>query len=266
MTESTQEEFNDDEHIKLGGIPGSLSGNVVLYVNGSPMDIYTGGINWRIEEFLEPGVNNVEIRGKHEKPISVRVATADFCHDLIGEVINAGGLLKTIAKVFVPPERENGIVEFTIDDAKGTPFEILPQSGDKREATEKSLRDLLGNLQRKFEEHDGQGFSDLLFRKRQELAERLNTDIDDRRSQPVVAEVCSLPNANLIGDLSQLKFVWGERLVLVWSGKFAEDSFGEQTEPYSCQIVIENNSTKYSDRSVIPPLRYGRIEGEWIRF
>lgn len=266
MSASTKEEFEDDELVTLGGIRGSLSGHVVLYLNGSPEGIYTGGINWRIEEFLEPGVNQVEIRGKHEKPISVRVLTADFCRDPIAAAIKTGGFRETIAKVFVPPERESGSVEFTVDDAKGTPFEILPQTGEKREAAEKSLRDLLGDLQRKFEEHDGQGFADLFFRNRQELAERLNTDIDDRQAQPVAVEICSLPNSELIGDLSQSKIVWGKRLVLVWSGQFAEDSFGDPTEPYSFQVVIENNSTKYSDRSVIEPLRYGMIDGEWVRF
>lgn len=266
MTEATREEFDDDAHVTLGGIRGSLSGNVVLYVNGSPMGIYTGGINWRLEEFLEPGVNKVEVRGKHEKSISVRVATADFCNDLIGGGIKAGGFRETIAKVFVPPEQENGIVEFTVDDAKGTPLEILPQTGEKREAAEKSLRDLLGDLQHKFEKHDGKGFADLFFRNRLKLAQKLNTNIDDRQAQPVMAEVCSLPNAKLIGDLSQSKIVWGERLVLVWSGKFAEDGFGRPTDPYSFLVIIENNTTKYSDRSVISPIPFGRIDGEWVQF
>jgi hypothetical protein len=266
MTDATQEEFDDDERVALGGNSGSLSGHVVMYLNGSPMGIYTGGTTWRIEEFLEPGINKIEIRGKHEKPISIRILGAGSYSDLVDEAIETGVAPKTVAKVFVLPEQEVGSLEFKVDDAKESPLDLLPQSGAEREAAEKSLRELLGEMQRRFDQHDGKGFAALFFRNRLKFAQMLNTDVDIRFVQPAFVEVASLPNAKLVGNLSESKIIWGERVVLVWSGQIAEDSYGDPVNPYSFKVIIEDNTTKYDDTSIIEPLLYAKLDGEWVQF
>lgn len=261
---ATQEAFENDGDIEIGGPGAVVGGEITLFVNGSPLGIYREGVNWRIQEFLQLGKNTVEIKGKHSEPLMVRVLTASFSKTLFESDGDTVGFDETIAKILIPVNKP-GYLEFIVEDVPPSPIPNLPQDGKVREKAEQSLYELLSEFQKSLESNDGQKVASIVFRKRQKMAELFNTNVDDRGNHAHIVELYSVPNKTFFTNLNESKLIWGSKLVLVKSDNLALDTFDERTLPCSIEFRIKNNTTQFNDYNSAPPLIFALVDDEWVR-
>ena len=233
-----------------------VGGEVLVLVNGNPIDFYSsGGSIIPLNHWIRPRNNELTIKGAHSKPLYVKIAKSK------GQDVTV--ILK---REFPPAEEESSSgVEFKIDIsyklsiyAEGN---VIP---DDKAQVKRKLLGILQRVHKGMAEHDAanvvpivtEGMNDwrpAAYNMEKEQVNKfvafLNQYFGDKGK---VFEAV---------DWDSLKFVFGTRIVMVYTGFDMVNTGFDETglkEPYLFRFK------KGEMLNRVPPMQFARISGKWV--
>ena len=257
---ATQERFSDDGKVYLEG--QTCGGMVTIYLNGSPIKIAShGGVVHRATEWVREGDNQVTIRGDHSEPFYVKVVTMRKQH-LKGPVTATMPVVRTVSKRMFRPGVRAEPIEFRIERLKkqNTAFERLPVENTERIASEKEVRLMMGQFYDSLAKRDAAAVVNFFSRRSQlPTTSWLVFPEGESALRVLYRELLADESFTVIGDPKDLKVIWGERSILIYSAVEDDESSAWGIGAYSYRMRSKGFGQAQAD-----PIQFVRIDGEWL--
>ncbi len=231
---------------------GTTNCRLIAHVNGSPVAIISDPVlNTPIEEFLQPGGNAITFEGQIKEPLFAKVF-AVLNHDGDERVDEEWEVKELIGKIRLKPDEKMGEIRFDWQGMGGPGFEKLPTDADSKKRLKEELRTMMGELLGHIKRSDGAAYIERLNR---DLPPIPRIGLSEERIEVTkrsLTQAVSDRHVEMLTTLDDLKFFFGKRSVLVYSG-------ASDPEIHVYKQLMSRRRPVY-----FAPLRFVRLNGKWV--
>lgn len=241
-------DFESDETLAIGG--GDSGGYALVTLNEDPIAVHTfGGSLHPIGPWVVKGTNTIKLTGDFDEPLYVKVAWQgrDGSIDVIGK------------RKFDPQALEGSHVTFEIESDHGLPMrERLPEDDEKLNAMGQEVRQIAMQIEDLIRSGKGREAADLLLRGQHVWMRKVHR-ADAKALEHGMRQTSDLLSGNefhLVPEDKDRDFniIAGERCILLYR---ANMQWGESPSAFRL-------TNKAGEVRSIPPLRFVRIDGNWV--
>ena len=251
-----QKRLDEKNAVFIGG--GDCRGQVVIYVNGSPILIVShGGVLTRIAEWIHGGQNEIVVEGEHAESIFLRVVTLSTPPRDVSAIF----FDRLVAEVVMEADTNRQALTFDVGDLEreNQSFERFPSIDSERREVEIEMRRVAARVAHAILAHDIQTVRELSSQGTEVEGQRWMRDEEraasERRRLLSFVQDRSL---KLLDSDADLRVIWGERSALMYSGVDHDGTWGT---PGAYAFRYESTMQK---NGKILPLKFVRVRGEII--
>lgn len=254
-----QKRVDEKNAVFIGG--NDCQGQLVVFVNGCPIKIFThGGALLRLTEWIQGEQNEIVLEGEHAEPVFLRVVTLST-PSLDNSTSPAIFFDRLVAEVVMQPDTNRQQLAFDVGelDRENQTFERFPSTDSERQKVETEMRRIAAGMASAIVAHDMQTVRESFF-KRAEF-EELRWISDQELEAAAMRRLLSFvqdTSLRLLDKESDLRVVWGERCALMYTDV---DSDGRWGVPGAYSFRYESSM---HGNGKMQPLKFVRVRGEVI--
>jgi hypothetical protein len=243
------EEAIFDNDAELDGFSGGIGGDVVVYVNDSPIRLQTQGSSViSIYDFVEPGKNVIRFEGEH---------TALMCAKVVllrpKEFNTSRKFTEVVSKAWLDPSETSVTLEFDARITEQPDYEELAADDESRAKQREEILAFLNGLVDDCNHHDAKAFIERTLPSVSSPPVYFKNAERARHDESFIVNVIAWPGYHLDTKAEDVQMIFGKRSVLLYT-----EIRRQQRDAYLFRFTGDEVSP-----AVFPTFYIARYQGKW---